>query len=165
MFKEFEKLFKETGGSLTPDTNKEQASFIRRLLCRFIDVSINFPDFYKNIDVTMYLLSKVCDPDGEGFRTWYIEVEYDEETGEKRCKVTCPEWDPYNGDYTGDYTKITVHSEILSDDWKGFIEELCRRKKIDDIKKQITEIENTVSNGSAKIETLKKQLEKWEKPK
>ena len=31
MFKEFEKLFKETGGSLTPDTNKEQASFIRRL--------------------------------------------------------------------------------------------------------------------------------------
>ena len=31
MLKEFENLFKETGGSLTPECNKEHASFLRRL--------------------------------------------------------------------------------------------------------------------------------------
>ena len=45
MLKDFENLFKETGGSLTPECNKEHASFLRRLLCRFIDVSEAFPDF------------------------------------------------------------------------------------------------------------------------
>ena len=161
MIEEFENLFKETGGSLTPDSNKEHASFVRRLLCRFIDVSETFPDFYKNISESLYLLCKVSDPDGEGFRAWNIEIEYIEATGEKMCKVTCPSCDPY-GDYDGGNIKISVHAEILSDDWKTFIEELIRRKKVDSIKKQITEIENTISSGPSQIEMLKKELEKWE---
>lgn len=160
MIEEFETLCKDTGGYLEPDHNKEQASFIRRLLCRFIDVSETFPGFYKNIGESMYLLSKVCDVDGEGFRRWDIEVKY-EESGEKICKVTCPRCDTY-GDYDGSTIKITVHAEILSDNWKSFLEELIRRKRVDGIKKQIAEIENMISNGPSKIEMLKKELEKWE---
>jgi hypothetical protein len=51
----------------------------------------------------------------------------------------------------------------LTDDWKAFLEELRRRIKIDGIKKQISEIENIISTGPSQIETLKKELEKWEK--
>lgn len=162
MFKEFEKLYKETGGTLVPNTNKEHASFIRRLLCRFIDVSENFPGFYKNIGESMNLLCKVCELDGEGFHRWKIEVEYKEDTGEKRCKVSCPSYD-YYGEYDGRNIIIVVHSEILEDDWKNFLEELRRRKKVEGIKKQISEIENIISTGPSQIETLKKELEKWEK--
>lgn len=162
MFKEFENLYKETGGYLTPNTNNDHASFIRRLLCRFIDVSENFPNFYRNISESMNLLCKVCDLNSEGFHRWSIEVEYKEATGEKRCKVSCPSYDSY-GDYDGHNIIIAVHSEILTDDWKVFLEDLRRRIKIDGIKKQISEIENIISTGPSKIETLKKELEKWEK--
>ena len=127
MLKEFENLFKETGGSLTPECNKEHASFLRRLLCRFIDVSEAFPGFYGNISKSLYFLYNVCDVDGEGFHKWNIKIEYVETTGEKICKVTCPRCDAY-GDYDGSTIKITVHAEILSDNWKSFLEELIRKK-------------------------------------
>ena len=110
----------------------------------------------------MYFLYNVCDPDVEGFHKWNIKIEYVETTGEKMCKVTCPAYVSY-GDYDCHNTIIKVHSEILSDDWKAFLEELRRRKKIEGIKKQISEIENVISTGPSQIETLKKELEKWEK--
>ena len=110
----------------------------------------------------MYFLYNVCDPDVEGFHKWNIKIEYVETTGEKMCKVTCQPYVSY-GDYDCHNTIIKVHSEILSDDWKAFLEELFRRKKVDGIKKQIAEIENMISNGPSKIEMLKKELEKWEK--
>ena len=164
MLKEFENLFKETGGSLTPECNKEHASFLRRLLCRFIDVSEAFPDFYSNISKSLYFLYNLCDPDVEGFHKWNIKIEYVETTGEKMCKVTCPTYVSY-GDYDCHNTIIKVHSEILLDDWKTFLEELFRRKMVDGIKKQITAIENVISTGPSQIETLKKELEKLEKEK
>ena len=136
--------------------------FLRSLLCRFIDVSEAFPDFYSNISKSLYFLYNVCDPDVEGFREWNIKIEYVETTGEKMCKVTCPAYVSY-GDYDCHNTIIKVHSEILTDDWKAFLEELFRRKMVDGIKKQITAIENVISTGPSQIETLKKELEKWEK--
>ena len=77
----------------------------------------------------MNLLCKVCELDGEGFHRWKIEVEYKEDTGEKRCKVSRPSYDSY-GDYDGHNIIIGVHSEILEDDWKNFLEELRRRKRL-----------------------------------
>ena len=91
----------------------------------------------------------------------YFKIEYVETTGEKMCKVTCPSYVSY-GDYDCHNTIIKVHSEILSDDWKAFLEELFRRKMVDGIKKQITAIENVISTGPSQIEKLKKELEKLE---
>ena len=71
---------------------------LRRLLCRFIDVSEAFPDFYSNLSKSLYFLYNVCDPDVEGFHKWNIKIEYVETTGEKMCKVTCPSYVSY-GDY------------------------------------------------------------------
>lgn len=167
MLKEFEKLSKENGGILTPDTNKEHASFVRRLLCRFIDVAENFEvttmftSLYRNMYNAKYLLWKACE-EGEGFYSYGLEVEYIKETGEKRCKVFCPSFDS-RGDYDGHAFCIAVHSEILTDDWKKFLEEQRVIKKIEYIKKQISDIEKQLSTGPSQIEALKKELEKYEK--
>lgn len=170
MLKEFEKLSKENAGILTPDTNKEHASFVRRLLCRFIDVTENFEvttmftSLYRNMYNAKYLLWKACDEEGEGFHSYCLEVEYIKETGEKICKVFYPSFDSC-GDYDGHTLCIAVHSEILTDDWKKFLEDLRVIKKIEYIKKQISDIEKQLSTGPSQIEALKKELEKYEKPK
>lgn len=170
MLKEFEKLAKENGGILTPDTNKEHASFVRRTLCRFIDVTENFEvttmftSLYRNMYKAQYLLWKACEEEGEGFNAYSLEVEYIKETGEKICKVFCPSVDSC-GDYDGHNICIAVHSEILTDDWKKFLEEQRVIKKIEYIKKQISDIEKQLSTGPSQIEALKKELEKYEKAK
>ena len=167
MLKEFEKLSKENCGILTPDTNKEHASFIRRLLWRSIDVSENFevttmfPSLYRNMYDAKYLLWKACEEEGEGFHAYSLEVEYIKETGEKICKVFCPSFDSC-GDYDGHIMCIAVHSEILTDYWKKFLEGCRVIKKIEYIKKQISDIEKQLSTGPSQIEALKKELEKYE---
>ena len=169
LLKEFENYSKEKVCILTPDTNKEHASFIRRLLCRFIDVTENFEvttmftSLYRNMYKAKYLLYKACDEEGEGFYAYQLEVEYIKETGEKICKVFCPSFDSC-GDYDGHTFCIAVHSEILTDDWKKFLEEHRVIKKIEYIKKQISDIEKQLSTGPSQIEELKKELEKYEKP-
>ena len=160
MLAEFKKLIDETGGRLSPNTDKTHASFIRRILCRFIDVAENYPSFYRNLPLAENLLSKICEIDGEGFHNWSIS--YKETNGEKKCVFSGPSYDSY-GDYDGNYTVMSVHEEVLTDDWKEYLDMLRRKTKIESIKKQIAEIENIISNGPLQIKILKKELEKWEK--
>lgn len=160
MLDEFKKLIDETDGRLSPNTDKAHASFVRRILCRFIDVAENYPSFYRNLSLAENMLSKFCEIDGEGFHN--CSIRYKEVNGEKKCVFSGPSYDSY-GDCDGNYTIMSVHEEVLTDYWKEYLDMLHRKTKIEAIKKQIAEIENIISNGPSQIVTLKKELEKWEK--